>query len=103
MTEQNIKQAGECASMQDVRQAIDSLDQQLLELLAKRIGYINRAAEIKTSIDTIRDDQRIESIIAKRKSQAGEYGYSEEFIETLFRQLIEYSVEHEMQVFKNNH
>ena len=89
--------------MQDVRQAIDSLDQQLLELLAKRIGYINRAAEIKTSIDTIRDDQRIESIIAKRKSQAGEYGYSEEFIETLFRQLIEYSVEHEMQVFKNNH
>ena len=100
MTESNTKSPQECESMQDVRRAIDCLDEQLLDLLAKRISYIERAADIKTSIETIRDDERIESIIAKRKSQASEHGYSEEFIEATFRQLIEYSVAHEMKLFK---
>ncbi len=100
MTEQTIKQPDDCESMRDIRAAIDLLDEALLDLLAKRIKYIEKAAEIKTSIDSIRDDERIESIIAKRKSQAAEHGYSEEFIESAFRNLIEYSVAHEMQVFK---
>ncbi len=100
MTECSTKNPQECESMQDVRRAIDYLDEQLLDLLAKRISYIERAADIKTSIETIRDDERIESIIAKRKSQAAEHGYSEEFIESTFRQLIEYSVAHEMKLFK---
>lgn len=87
--------------MRDVRQAIDTLDEQLLDLLAKRIKYIERAAYIKTSIDSVRDEERIEAIIAKRRAQAHEHGYSEQIIEALFRKLIEYSVDHEMQIFKN--
>ena len=100
MTKQTIKQPNECESMGDVRCAIDSVDEELLDLLARRIAYIERAADIKTSIDSIRDDERIESIIAKRKLQAEDHGYTEEFIESAFRDLIEYSVAHEMQVFK---
>ena len=101
MSEQNIKNADACESMADVRQAIDSLDEQLLSILGKRIKYIERAAQIKTSIETIRDDERIDAIIAKWTSQARQHGYSEEIIESLFRQLIEYSIAHEMRVFKN--
>ena len=101
MSEQSFKNADHCESMRDVRQAIDSLDEQLLDILAKRITYIERAAEIKTSIDSIRDEERIEAIIGKRSAQAREHGYSEAIIESIFRQLIEYSVAHEMQLFKN--
>jgi len=86
--------------MQEIRKAIDSLDDELLDLLARRIRYIERAAQIKTSIESIRDEQRIESIIDKRKAQASEHGYSEEYIESTFRNLIEYSIAHEMQLFK---
>lgn len=100
MSEQTIKNADQCESMCDVRQAIDLLDEQLLAILGRRIKYIERAAQIKTSIDTIRDDERIDAIIAKRSAQAAEHGYSEEIVASLFRQLIEYSVAHEMQVFK---
>ena len=100
MSDQKFKNADNCESMTDVRQAIDTLDEQLLDLLAQRIKYIERAAYIKTSIDTIRDDERIEAILVKRSAQAAEHGYSEEIIESLFRQLIEYSVAYEMQVFK---
>ena len=101
MIEQNFKNAGNCESMREVRQAIDSLDEQLLDILAMRIKYIERAGQIKTSIDSIRDDNRIDAIILKRSAQAREHGYSEEIIESLFRALIEYSVAHEMQIFKN--
>lgn len=101
MNQPNVKDADECQSMKDVRAAIDLLDEQLLDLLSQRIKYIARAAEIKTSIDSIRDDERIESMVARRKSEAREYGYSEQFIETLFRGLIEYSVAYEMQLFRN--
>ena len=100
MSEQTIKHAENCESMRDVRQAIDALDEELLTILGRRIKYIERAAQIKTSIDTIRDDERIDAIIAKRSAQAAEHGYSEDIIADLFRQLIEYSVAHEMQVFK---
>lgn len=100
MSEKTIKSPDNCESMSDVRLAIDSLDEQLLKILSQRIKYIERAAQIKTSIDTIRDDERIDAIIAKRSAQAAEHGYSEDIIASLFRQLIEYSVAHEMQVFK---
>lgn len=101
MSQPSVKKAGECESMKDVRAGIDFLDEQLLDLLSRRIKYIARAAEIKTSVDSVRDDERIESMVARRKSEAGEYGYSEQFIETLFRELIEYSVAYEMQLFRN--
>jgi len=102
MTEQSYKSPDRCATMQDVRQAIDRLDEQLLELLGQRLEYIRRAAQLKTSIDQIRDEQRIESMIAHLKGQAASHGYSEQLVETVFRELIDFSVAHEMQLWKES-
>lgn len=92
-----FKAPAACESMKDVRQAIDSLDNQLLDILAQRIQYIERAAQIKTDPNTIRDEARIRAILDKRAGQAEEHGYRPEFIRQLFSELIEYSVAYEQE------
>ena len=55
-----LKQPLSCGSMQELRKAIDTLDARLVALLAVRQAYIERAAQLKTGRDQVRDE-RIET------------------------------------------
>lgn len=91
--------APQCASMKEVRKNIDDLDAQLIEMLGKRLSYIRRAAEIKADKNTIRDEERIESMLLVRGELAQQQDYDAQFMMDLFRQLINYSVDYEMGQF----
>ena len=60
-----LKNAESCASMAELREAIDALDARLVALLAVRQAYIERAAQLKTGRDQVRDAERIEDVVAK--------------------------------------
>ena len=60
-----IKAPENCGSMAELRVAIDGLDQELVALLARRQAYIERAAILKQDRGTVRDQARIEDVIAQ--------------------------------------
>jgi isochorismate pyruvate lyase len=88
-----------CGSMAELRAAIDALDQKLVTLLARRQAYIERAAILKQERGAVRDDARIEQVIAKVLAEAKEAGLSGSIAEAVWRTLIEQSIRHELEAF----
>nr|WP_298687345.1 chorismate mutase [uncultured Dongia sp.] len=88
-----------CQDMADVRVAIDELDQTIVALLADRLHYIGEAARIKASRDAVRDEPRVEDVIAKVRAAAVANGMDPDFIEPIYRALVERSIAHELDLF----
>jgi isochorismate pyruvate lyase len=94
-----IKTPKNCDSMAELRVAIDALDQELVALLARRQAYIERAAVLKQDRGTVRDQARIEDVIAKVLIQAKAAGLNADIAEPVWRTLIEQSIRHELDAF----
>jgi isochorismate pyruvate lyase len=94
-----IKAPQDCGSMAELRAAIDDLDQELVRLLARRQLYIERAAVLKHERDAVRDQARVEEVVAKVLTAAKEAGLSPTIAEPVWRALIEQSIRHELESF----
>jgi len=94
-----IKAPENCGSMAELRAAINALDQQLVILLARRQAYIERAAVLKQDRGAVRDDARVEQVIAKVLAEAKQAGLSGSIAEPVWRTLIEQSIRHELEAF----
>jgi len=94
-----LKMPDACASMNELREAIDTLDGRLVALLAVRQAYIERAAQLKTGRDQVRDVERIEEVVAKVIAEGKRSGLSADIAEPVWRTLIEASIKHEFEAF----
>ena len=89
----------DCTTMAEVRAGVDELDRRLVELLAERQGYMDAAARIKQDRGTVRDEDRIEDVVAKVKVHARKAGLSHEIAEPVWRLLIERCIAYEFAVW----
>lgn len=91
-----MKRPENCETMQDVRVEIDRLDGALVHLLAQRAGYIDRAAQVKAQVGLpARIDARVEEVVANVRRAAQAEGLDPDLVETVWRQLIEWSIARE--------
>lgn len=85
--------------MAELRQEIDRLDRTLVQILAERQRYIARAAEIKSTRATVRDEDRVEDVIAKVVAEAKRAGLSVDIAEPVWRELVERSIAYEFKAY----
>ena len=78
-----------CTTMQDVRRHIDALDDILVPLLVQRTGYMTQAARIKQDAAQVRDEERIEAIVARVRARAAQEGGQPDVIEAIYRSMME--------------
>ena len=88
-----------CATMHELRAAIDALDARLVSMLALRQRYIERAALLKQTRDAVRDEARIEDVVRHVIEEGKRAGLSPMIAERVWRNLIEASIAHEYQAF----
>jgi isochorismate pyruvate lyase len=88
-----------CATMAEVRQGVDALDRALVTLLAERQRYMDAAARIKQDRAAVRDEGRVEDVVAKVKAEARALGLSEQIAEPVWRLLIERCIAYEFEVW----
>ncbi len=96
----DVKPPEACDSMADVRAGVDHLDHQLVALLAKRQGYMEAAARIKSDFETVRVPWRIEQVVENVLAEAEKQGLSPRIAEPVWRLLIEQSIAHEAEIWK---
>ncbi|MGQ3017049.1 chorismate mutase [Phenylobacterium sp.] len=89
------KAPADCTSMTEVRQGVDALDRALVKLLAERQGFMDAAARIKPHRGVVRDEARIEDVVAKVRAAAREAGLSEAIAEPVWRTLIDRCIAYE--------
>lgn len=79
--------------MAELRQEIDDLDVLLVDMLARRAQYIDRAISLK-KVEGIpaRAVDRVEEVVRKVRASAVAHNLDEQLVENLWRELIEWSI-----------
>ncbi len=89
------RKAPDCKSMDEIRVEIDRIDEDLVELVAERFTYVDRAWQLKNSPDEAVVPWRIQQVVDKVRAQAEEKGLPPELAESLWRQMIGWFIQYE--------
>ncbi|MEW2915408.1 chorismate mutase [Leisingera sp. JC11] len=91
----------DCSSMEALRAEIDRLDIELVQLLAVRAGYIDRAVQLKQQNGwPARIPDRVEEVVMNARAAAEGEGLDPDLIERLWRQLVDWSIAREARVIR---
>lgn len=81
-------------SLDELRKEIDLLDEELLQLLAKRLFVVKQIGEIKkTNGLPALDEKRRDELLQKIKQKGKKLSIAEPFIEKLYRTIHDHAVE----------
>lgn len=89
-----------CNSLEEVRENIDRIDDNIIKLIAERGSYVLQASEFKKSEEGVKAPNRVEAVIQKVRGKALEYGANPDMVEALYREMIARFVSMEMDEFK---
>jgi isochorismate pyruvate lyase len=91
-----IRPPVDCADMTEVRAEIDRIDSALVALIGERLGYVERAWQIKlTEKAAANVPWRNQQVIDKVRASATERGVPPDLVEALWRQMIGWFIQYE--------
>ncbi len=94
-----MKSADRCTSIEEVRNAIDAIDRELIQLLGKRFQYVKEVIRFKEPTEeSIVARNRFESVIQSRREMARKNGLDQDLVERVYRELLKYFIEEEMKL-----
>lgn len=91
-----MKAPEDCTSIQDIRDAIDSLDHEIIALFGKRYEYVKAIVKFKTDEASVKAADRVATMMQKRRAWAEEVGMNPDVIEKLYRDLVNHFIQDEM-------
>jgi len=94
------KKPNDCESLQDIRQGIDHIDQQIIELLAQRMDYVLNAAKFKPDLASIPAPDRVEKMLVQRKQWAEKVSLDPKFIVPLYNQIIQWFIQQQTEFWQ---
>ena len=85
-----------CESLEQVREHIDQLDQQLIDLIATRQFYVDQAVRFKRTTEDAQSPERVQQVIDKVRQKAFEVGTDPDLVETIYREMIQHFIQREL-------
>jgi isochorismate pyruvate lyase len=85
-----------CASLAEVRSEIDVIDRQLVGLIARRSGYVSRAAAFKADSTAVRAPDRVAQVMAKATTLADAAGAPKPVVAAVFTAMIDAFIAQEL-------
>lgn len=89
-----------CNSLEEVRENIDRIDRNIIELIAERGVYVLQAALYKQDTVSVQAPKRVEAVIEKVRNYAAEFGADPDMVEKLYREMIAAFIMKELDEFK---
>ncbi len=100
---QNLKLPNECENLELVRQGIDAIDHEIVQLLNKRMGYVLAAAQFKPNVESIPAPERVAVMLQQRKEWAREHSLAEDFVISLFEKIIPWFINQQIDYWQAKH
>jgi len=86
----------DCKDLAEVRVEIDRIDNALVEQIAERLGYVERAWQLKLQLrQEANVPWRNQQVIDKVRARASERGVPPDLCEALWRQMIGWFIQYE--------
>lgn len=92
-TVQEVKREVPGLSLEQLRQDIDIIDQQIVELLAKRTELVKVIGRLKSGQPEVRDPDREEQVLRRVKASAEKKGVNPELIIKIYHTIFDHFVE----------
>ena len=92
----SARPARECKDLAEVRVEIDRIDNALVDRIAERLGYVERAWQLKLQLGQEANvPWRNQQVIDKVRARASEKGVPPDLCEALWRQMIGWFIQYE--------
>ena len=91
----------DCKNIEEIRQEIDKIDEEIIKLIGKRHDYVKAASKFKKNQNSVKAPDRVKSMLEVRKSWAKREGLNPEVIEQIYKTLVSYFINEEMKHWKN--
>ncbi len=92
-----------CENIQEIRDAIDVIDQEIIQLFAQRHDYVKEIVKFKHGDEEgIIARERKEMVLKQRKKWAEEKGLDGELMEEVFKLLIDKNIQIQFDIYKSN-
>lgn len=88
-----------CSSLEEVRNNIDRIDDEIIKLIAERSTYVVQASAFKKNEDGVKAPNRVEAVVAKARQRAEQYGVNPDIAEAVYREMISCFVNLELEEF----
>jgi isochorismate pyruvate lyase len=93
----------QCASLDEIRAGMDAIDREIISLITRRVAYVRKAAEFKTTSANVAAPDRVAAVLKTRRQWAEAAGLSGDVTESLYRDLVAYCVSEEHKQWEANH
>ena len=91
-----VRKAQDCADLSQVRIEIDRIDNDLVDRIAERFGYVERAWQLKLGAgEEANVPWRNQQVFDKVRARAAEKGLPPDLVEALWRQMVGWFIQHE--------
>lgn len=90
-----------CNSLDEVRDEIDKVDEQIIKLIATRKDYVKQAAKFKHSVEEVKADDRVDAVLNKVRHQALSLSLNPNLVAEIYQRMIDDMVETEIAQFRN--
>lgn len=95
-----MKVPQDCQNMEDIREAIDTLDRDIIDKFSQRFAYVKAAAKFKKDAEDVRAKERFESMLKQRRDWATAQSLDPNVIEKIYRDLVNYFIDEELQYWQ---
>ena len=96
-----MMKAADCKSIEEIRESIDEIDHQILELFGLRYEFVKQIVKFKTDEASVVAEGRQKEVIAKRREWAEELGLNPDLFEEIYWTLIRFNVKRELEILNN--
>jgi isochorismate pyruvate lyase len=97
-----MKLPQECSDIKEVRREIDGIDAEIIDLLAKRRDFIRAIVKYKSNADEVYATDRYNAVIGERRKMAIMHKLNPDIIERIYRLLMDYFIEEQLDLLRNN-
>jgi isochorismate pyruvate lyase len=96
-----VKKPEACGNIQDIRNAIDEIDHEILQLFAMRDAYVREIVKFKSGDAGIRARERKAHVLQQRRAWAAEMGLDPDLFEKLFGLVIEKNIQIQFDIYNS--
>jgi len=90
-----------CKNIEEIRESIDGIDYQILELYSKRYEFVKAIVKFKNDEASVVAIERQKEVIEKRREWAIKLGLNPDFIEEIYWKLMNSNVLKELEIWNN--
>jgi isochorismate pyruvate lyase len=94
-----VKNPKDCENISEIRDAIDRIDREIIELFAKRHAYVKEIVKFKDSDEGIVALERKKQVLKQRRAWAEEAALDPGMMEDVFKLLIEKNIQMQFELY----